>query len=91
MQIDMHYYGVYALARIAGFKASAAKVVATASQYVDDAVTEEIQSHEEGNKLFPIETAHRLIDVVENRDENDQPCGPLPVCRHCPEARRCGH
>jgi hypothetical protein len=29
MQIDMHYYGVYALARLAGLKAEAAKTMAT--------------------------------------------------------------
>ena len=34
----MHYFGVYALARAAGMKAVAAEVVATASQYVDDAI-----------------------------------------------------
>lgn len=73
MQIDMHYYGVYALARLAGLKAEAAKTIATASQYVDDASIRNILRHENGNKLAPVLTAHKVIEIVENRDENDQP------------------
>ena len=73
MQIDMHYYGVYAMARLAGLRPEAAGTIATASQYVDDAVEAEIQHHEKGNKLAPIVTAHRIIEIVENRDVNDQP------------------
>lgn len=73
MQIDMHYYGVYALARLAGIRADAAQIVATASQYVDDAINDIIQHHENGNRLAPILTAHRIIEIVENRDEDDQP------------------
>lgn len=73
VQIDMHYYGVYALVRLAGVRPQAARTIATASQYVDDAVDGNIQYHEEGNKLAPIITAHRIIEVIENRDEDDQP------------------
>ena len=73
MQIDMHYYGVYAMARLAGLRPQAAKTIATASQYVDDAVEEDIQHHEKGNKLAPIVTAHRIIEILENRDVDDQP------------------
>lgn len=78
MQIDMHYYGVYAIARLAGLRPQAAKTIATASQYVDDAVEENIQHHENGNKLAPIVTAHRIIEIIENRDVNDQPFVWLP-------------
>ncbi len=35
MQIDMHYYGVYALARLASLKPEAARTIAMASQYHD--------------------------------------------------------
>ena len=73
MQIDMHYYGVYAMARLAGLRSGAARTIATASQYVDDAVEENIQHHEKGNQLAPIVTAHRIIEILENRDVNDQP------------------
>ncbi|MFH1582057.1 MAG: DUF6765 family protein [Pseudomonadota bacterium] len=36
MQIDMHYYDTYAMARAAGITRNAAKVIATAAQFVDD-------------------------------------------------------
>ncbi|MBW1673393.1 MAG: hypothetical protein JRJ45_07055 [Deltaproteobacteria bacterium] len=73
MQIDMHYYCIYAMARLAGLKPEAAKIIATASQYVDDAVAEDIQHHENGNMLAPILTAHRLIEILDNRNPEDQP------------------
>jgi hypothetical protein len=73
VQIDVHYYGVYAIARMAGLRPQAAGTLATASQYVDDAVEGDIEYHEEGNKLAPIVTSHRIIEIIENRDEDDQP------------------
>jgi len=73
MQIDIHYYAAYAMARLAGLRPKAARTIATASQYVDDAVEADIQHHENGNKLAPIVTAHRLLELIENRDVNDQP------------------
>lgn len=36
MQTDMHYYGTYAIARSAGLHPDAARVIAEASEYVDD-------------------------------------------------------
>jgi len=73
MQIDMHYYCIYAMARLAGLKPEVTKIIATASQYVDDAVAEDIQHHENGNMLAPILTAHRLIEILDNRNPEDQP------------------
>jgi len=73
MQIDIHYYAAYVMARLAGIRPGAARTIATASQYVDDAVAKDIQVHENGNKLVPIVTAHRLVELIENRDVNDQP------------------
>ena len=69
----MHYYAAYAMARLAGLRPKAARTIATASQYVDDAVEADIQHHENGNNLAPIVTAHRLVELIENRDVNDQP------------------
>ena len=37
MQIDMHFYGVYCLARSAGINADTAHIIAMASQFVNDA------------------------------------------------------
>jgi hypothetical protein len=45
MQIDMHYYGVYALARLAGLKPEAARIIATASEYMDDSVGSDTLDH----------------------------------------------
>jgi hypothetical protein len=73
MQIDIHYYATYAMARLAGLRPKAARTIATASQYVDDAVDSDIRHHEKGNKLAPIVTAHKLLELMENRDINDQP------------------
>jgi hypothetical protein len=36
MQVDMHYYGTYAMARPAGLTPEASKTIATAAQFVDD-------------------------------------------------------
>ena len=38
MQKDMHFYGVYAMARAAGIKPDSAYTIAYASQFVDDAL-----------------------------------------------------
>ena len=73
MQIDIHYYAAYAMVRMAGLRPEAAGTIATASQYVDDAVDADIRHHEKGNKLAPIVTAHKLLELIENRDVKDQP------------------
>lgn len=71
MQIDMHYYGVYALARLAGLKPEAAKIIAMASQYVDDSVGSDTLDHESGGKLIPVATAHHTTSI-RNIDRDDQ-------------------
>jgi len=45
------------MARLAGLRPKAAGTIATASQYVDDAVEADIQHHENGNNLAPIVTS----------------------------------
>jgi len=42
MQQDMHFYGIYALARAAGIKPDSAYSIAYASQFVDDALEGEV-------------------------------------------------
>lgn len=73
MQIDIHYYAAYAIARMAGLRPASARTIATASQYVDDATARDIIHHETGSKLAPVVTAHKLLELAENRDVNDQP------------------
>src|SRR5437763_16377081 len=36
MQTDMHYYGIYVMARCAGLREDIARAIATAAEYVDD-------------------------------------------------------
>ena len=36
MQLDMHYYGTYAMARAGGLNSDAARIIATSAQFVDD-------------------------------------------------------
>lgn len=71
MQLDMHYYGTYALARAAGLNKDAAKIVATAAQFVDDSCSREQISFQDGSKLYAVATAHHVMDV-KNLDPDDQ-------------------
>ena len=71
MQVDMHYYGVYCIARAAGIEKDAAKTIAYASQYVDDSNIREITTHDNGSKAISVATAHHTTDI-KNIDHNDQ-------------------
>ena len=53
MQIDMHFYGTYALARAAGIKPDSAHTIAYASQFVDDALEGEVNVLENHKAVFP--------------------------------------
>lgn len=71
MQIDMHYYGVYALAYTAGMNPETARIVATSSQFVDDLADKiEINFHDAG-QFNCIATAHHSVDT-DNIDKDDQ-------------------
>jgi hypothetical protein len=71
MQSDMHYYGTYVMARSAGIKAEAAKIIAYSAQFVDDnAKSEEILFKDAGS-INAKATAHHAVDV-KNLDETDQ-------------------
>jgi hypothetical protein len=58
MQKDLHYYGTYTLARMAGLTKDAACVIAHASQFVDDSVKVD-------HKDIGIVTAHKAL-AIEN-------------------------
>src|SRR6056297_246104 len=80
MQIDMHYYGCYVLARLAGIKENAANVIASASQYVDDSYfKDESFGFDDGSFLQTIITTHNVFgkdEKIENlkriRDKEKQ-------------------
>lgn len=71
MQKDMHFYGVYALARAAGIKDEAAETMAYASQFVDDAVDQGIVFVSDSESVLPTMTSHKPIDY-QNAIPNDQ-------------------
>jgi len=71
MQLDMHYYGTYAMARAAGIIRAAAKIIATASQFVDDNAVKESIEFEDGGFLVAEATAHHAYDL-KNLAREDQ-------------------
>lgn len=71
MQIDMHYYGTYALARMAGLKKSAAFEIAMAAQLVDDCAHISLPLLD-GVFLHHEPTAHHPIQLAANSDPAEQ-------------------
>ena len=71
MQLDMHYYGTFAMARAAGIKAEAAWVIAYATQFVDDNANEDIINFEDAGRIDTKATAHHTLSV-KNLDPADQ-------------------
>jgi len=69
--MDMHYYGVYGLARMAGIGPRAARIIAYASQYVDDSVSREERMNPLGGRLESEVTAHHA-GQIQNLDTVDQ-------------------
>ena len=62
MQIDMHFYCVYALCRAVGIKPKTAETIAYASQFVDDAIDDQAVSLSDARGLLPLMTSHRPLD-----------------------------
>jgi hypothetical protein len=62
MQIDMHFYGVYALARLAGMNSRSAYTLAFASQFVDDAIADEAIPIPPRRAILPTMTSHQPLD-----------------------------
>ena len=72
MQLDMHYYGTYAMARTAGLKPAICKTIATAAQFVDDNAAKSNIEFQDGGRIDAQATAHHVSDVISNRDPEDQ-------------------
>jgi len=62
MQVDMHFYGVYAIARAAGINPQIAKIIAHSSQFVDDAIHDGAIALPNQTAMLPIMTSHRPLD-----------------------------
>ncbi len=71
MQLDMHYYGTYAMARAAGIKQDAAKIIATSAQFVDDNVAGNALEFKDGARIDCEATAHHLA-TLKNLYAKDQ-------------------
>lgn len=62
MQVDFHHGVTYVLARLAGFDAPEASIVAASSQYVDDAVESGVVAFDNGAMYKRISSAHKMLD-----------------------------
>ncbi|RTZ18259.1 hypothetical protein EJ063_05585 [Vibrio aquaticus] len=71
MQIDMHYYGTYCLARAAGLTREASRIIATSAQFVDDNAQRNGISLEDASSCQVEATAHHTTSF-ENLDPIDQ-------------------
>ncbi len=71
MQIDMHYYGTFALARAAFINRTSARTIAYAAQFVDDNVAAQVDEHDDGSQIYAVPTAHHAGDLS-NREDDDQ-------------------
>uniref|UniRef100_UPI004056097A DUF6765 family protein n=1 Tax=Candidatus Electrothrix sp. TaxID=2170559 RepID=UPI004056097A len=58
MQLDMHYYGTYALAKTAGLKPGVCKAIAFASQFIDDNAAKLCIAFQDGARIDAQATAH---------------------------------
>lgn len=63
MQIDFHFYTIYALARGVGFKPDDAHIIAYSSQHTDDAKYEHALDFENGGRFQQVLTAHKFLDL----------------------------
>jgi hypothetical protein len=72
MQIDMHYYGTFAMARCAGLKSGVCRIIATAAQFVDDNAADAHIEFRDGGRIDAQPTAHHVSDIISHLDPEDQ-------------------
>lgn len=72
MQLDMHYYGTYALARMAGLNEDACRIIATSSQFVDDNAAKLHVEFQDGGRVDAQATAHHVSSIIKNLNTEDQ-------------------
>ena len=63
MHSDFHYYGTYALARMAGLRRDVCQTIATAAQFVDDNDTTSDIDLLDGGRLYTLATAHPMVNI----------------------------
>ena len=64
MQLDMHYYGTYAIARSAGLTPEVAQTIATSAQFVDDNIARSYVTFKDGARIDQEATAHHPINIA---------------------------
>lgn len=62
MEIDFHHGVTYVLARLAGFNADEAEIIAYSAQHVDDAICDNPVMFDNGEIYKPICSAHKALD-----------------------------
>jgi hypothetical protein len=72
MDIDMHYYGTYAMARAAGIEPGSALLIATAAEFVDDSTATEVIVHPDGARFRGEATAHHPTALIPINNLDDQ-------------------
>ncbi len=77
MQIDGHYALTYIAARVAGFSATKATIIAHSAQYVDDAADSGVVAFKNGAMYRRISSAHKAFDY-RNSDELANHCVWIP-------------
>ena len=71
MQIDMHYYATYSMARAAGMDKHSANIVATSAQFVDDNTAKSHVNLQDGSRIDQEPTAHHALNL-KNLKEHHQ-------------------
>lgn len=71
MQIDMHYFGTYAMARAAGLTRETCQIIASSAQFVDDNAGDIEVKFKDGARVNAVATAHHTVDI-KNLDPRDQ-------------------
>jgi len=72
MQLDMHYYGTYAMARASGLTIDACKIIATAAQFIDDNAEKDHIEFVDGGRIDKVATAHHAIDIDNTKPEDQR-------------------
>ena len=68
MQLDMHYYGTYSMARAAGINPDTAQIIATCAQFVDDNTAKSDVTFRDGSRIDAEATAHHTLDINNIKD-----------------------
>lgn len=63
MQIDFHFYAIYALCMLSGIKPECSRIIAYASQHTDDAKYNHELVFESGGRFKQQMSAHRFLDL----------------------------